>query len=201
MSRTTLALALALAAVSSIAGCYKAVATTGPQHVEHVKAQNVQGPYVPAGTNLTVRMNTTLDTLQSPAGGAFTATVETPLRSPSGEVVVPAGALLQGTLASAGTMNGPRLRLTLNSIQTASGPASVFAAVRHAQRNEYPGPTTWSAADGYVYPYDAWGWWGPYGGGPYYAPYTPTEIRIPEGASMQLTLTRPIIPPGTRVMP
>ena len=137
------------------------------------------------------------------SGQSFTATVQTPLRSATGTVLVPAGSKVHGTLASSGSADNPRLRLDLQTIETTQGSAPIQAAVRHASRTEYAGPTQFVPVDDdpYLYSYDsaAWGWWGPMGGGPVYGAYTPTEIRIPRGASVQLVLTRPIIPPGTTV--
>ena len=186
-----------------LTACGAAVSTTGSQQIENVSAQDVQGPFVAAGTPLTVSMDTPLDTMSSAAGQSFTATVQTPLRSADGAIIVPQGAKVHGVLASSGTVDHPRLRLDLQSVDTADGSAPIQASVRHASRTDYAGPTEFAPTgdDPFLYPYDsaAWGWWGPMGGGPLYDSYTPTEIRVPRGASMQLVLTRPLIPPGSAI--
>jgi len=149
-------------------------------------------------------METALDTMASSVGTPFTATVENALVGPDGVTVVPVGAKVRGRLVSTGSVTDPRLKLELNAIDTAFGPAPLEAKVRHAQRNEYAGPPVFvpTYSDAYLYPYDAyaWGWWRPYGGGPGYLPYSPREIHIPRGASVQLELTRPLIPPNTHVV-
>jgi hypothetical protein len=144
-------------------------------------------------------MNSALDSGTSAVGLPFTATVVTPLYSPDGMLIVPYGATLRGTLVSVGNRANPRLRLELRSMQTTLGPAPIDAIVRHAEKARLARtpPLVPIRDDAFIWPYDTWGWYGAYGGGPPEQPYASREIRIPEGASMQLVLSAPLIPPGT----
>jgi hypothetical protein len=207
--RPSLAHSLTVAGIL-LSGCTPDVATVGPQHVRTLDPARIQGPYVPAGTTVTVRMVDPIDTLHSPPGQPFSATVSAPLRAPDGRLVVPAGASVHGTLVSTGGRLTPWLSLALDRVETVDGPAPISAAVQHAQRGTFPGPAQVVPIPrgdyvGHLYPYDTWATgYGSIGGGPlgfgYDVEYR-REVRIPAGGAIELRLTRPLIPPGTSVSP
>jgi hypothetical protein len=83
---------------------------------------------VPAGTNLVVRMGSTLDTKTTQAGATFTGTLARTV-SVEGEVAIPAGAGVSGTVVdskSPGKFKGEGiLSVTLNSIDVGSIPTTI----------------------------------------------------------------------------
>jgi hypothetical protein len=208
---------LAMVVIGVVAtGCYSSVSSTSPRRVRDVDPATVQGPYVPAGARFSVRMNDQIDTLHSTPGQPFTGTVEVALTSPDGQVVVPAGAAIRGHVASIGSPSAPRVRLDFESVDTVNGPARIEARVKDASYQAYLGPPVFVPAPVYDYS-DAWGFgyagpgypmggYGirPFGGGPYYGelyePVQPREIRITPNSRLELQLTRPLLPPGARVV-
>jgi hypothetical protein len=56
---------------------------------------------VPSGTRLQARLNNTITTGKQARGEAFSATVVTPLHNSSGQVILPAGALIHGHVRDA----------------------------------------------------------------------------------------------------
>lgn len=80
----------------ALAGCRTAVVETGPS------AQPAPPPptadAIPAGTNLELQLNQTLNSGDSDVGDRFTATVTRPLIARNGQTVVPAGAVVSGVV-------------------------------------------------------------------------------------------------------
>ena len=60
----------------------------------------INGTFVPTGTTLEVKLDQTLGTKQSKVGDAFTATVQSTLTAQNGEIVVPAGAKVEGRVTA-----------------------------------------------------------------------------------------------------
>jgi hypothetical protein len=204
-------IALAIAAPACSTAIPQDVATTTPADVRKVDPKHVAGPFVQAGTVFTIELEQPIDTRGSRIGQPFTARTVEALVASNGRVIVPAGALVHGRVASTGNLAHPRVRLELDSIDTANGPASVAAVVLQAQRFTYPGDVSLDPveapafADEYVYPFDPMGYGtgtsrGPSASVAYEHAY-PREIRIPRGARISLELTRPILPPGTGFTP
>lgn len=218
--RSTTKLALATVPVLALAaGCAReGVHAAEPQEVKRVSPAAVQGPYVPAGTQFAVSMQDTVGTQTSYEGTPFTATVVRPLLAGDGSVVVPQGATVHGRVANVDSGMSPVLLLDFDTIETQWGDAPISAKLQDAQKVTFPGnDEVYDPAYGYddygyydaafyspgigTYPY-----YGGYYGGvtPYYQPigfydYNAREIRVPAGATLQLELTRPILPPGSEV--
>ena len=99
-----------------------------------VEAQKVEPPppppplVVPAGTSLTVRLGTTLDTKTAQPGQPFTGTLARSV-AVEGEVAIPAGAGVSGTVVdskSPGKFKGEGLlSITLNSIDVRGVPVNI----------------------------------------------------------------------------
>ena len=213
-SHASLALAGLLLIFVSTASCAEEpdVAAVGPTSVRDLPPPRVVGPYVHAGVALPLRIDGDIDTEYAQRGAVFTARTEAPMRADDGSVVVPEGALVRAHIVSTGTAEAPRVRIAFDSVETVQGPARIAAQIEHAQHTAHPGPLTpvppESArvfVDEYVYPVD----FTQYGSGEWptnntfqgaQSLYFPREIHIPEGSRMTVVLTRPILPPGTRVV-
>ncbi|HEY9515399.1 MAG TPA: hypothetical protein VIQ74_06910 [Gemmatimonadaceae bacterium] len=86
---------------------------------------------VPVGTTLKVKLDQTLGTEQSRVGDRFTATVVEPLQTTEGDVVVPRGAVVHGTVtglhASEHTGDQAAIRLDFDTL-TINGRGYAFDA-------------------------------------------------------------------------
>ena len=184
-------------------GCASAlqpeVASVGPQSPNPAPPESIAGPFVQAGTLFSAQVDQLIDTYYSAPGTPFTATVVNPLFGAQGQLVVPYGAKLRGTIASVGTYELPNIRVALQSIDTVGGPVPIEAAVREAQHYEWLGPDPLSvdymsrnrdlpdaARSANLFGYQA-----AYG----YDTTQPSEVRIPRGAVMEIALTAPLAPP------
>lgn len=206
MTRTTL---LGSVLVLALGACAPSVASVRPHTAVDIEPEQIHGPYVPKGTRFMVRLEDTLDTRRSRPGQGFQATVLTPLRTPDGKVVVPAGSTLVGTVVSTGRPDRPRLRLRFDSIETVHGAAPLVADIEHSERTRYRGPprlrpTPLVADEVSIAPSGRVGI-PPVGGGPAWDVnppleiYSPREVHLARGALLELELSEPLIPPGTRV--
>ncbi len=84
-------------AVLAAAGCARtAQVESGGDVVTTPLPSNTSS--IPVGTTLKVTLDQTLGTEQNKVGDAFTATVTEPLNTASGDVVVPKGAVVHGTV-------------------------------------------------------------------------------------------------------
>jgi hypothetical protein len=178
--------------------------------VRTAQQEHIQGPYVPAGTRFDAQLEQSLDTSTSQQGERFTAVVQQALTDQQGNVVVPAGAHIHGSVHSViGTNSVPRLRLRFEGIDAAGGFVPLQARVVASGYQTYPGRPQWGGPN---YGYTVWDgptvW--PYGGGPgyysygvngYYDVYIPREVRLPEGATLHLQLVRPLLGPGAQIAP
>ena len=189
------------------AGCAAPVASTGSQRVRPIEHATVQGPIVPAGTRIAVRLEQSLDTMETARGQQFSAVVQEPVADSGGTVIVPAGSRIRGTVHSVAGATGPRLRLRFDGIETTRGFTPLPARNSASNAQLYTGPAEIATA-----PYYYSGWYGyrmPYGGGPVngyvladgYDVYLPRDVHVPAGGTMELTLTRALVPPGTVVTP
>lgn len=214
--RTT---ALGFIALLSLAvGCVPTpVSSTGPQTVRTAEEAHIQGPFVPAGTAFSIRLDQSLDTLGSGSGQRFTGVVSRSLADRSGNVIVPAGAHVNGHVQSViGTTGVPRLRLHFEGIETVAGVKPIAVRVSSADLVTYAGPPQVTAAP---FGYDSWygSYYGSYpapiGGGPVawpsygygygyggYDVYIPREVHLPAGATIDLVLTRPVLGPNARTI-
>jgi hypothetical protein len=151
-------------------------------------------------------MDQTIDTVSSVPGEGFTARVQAPLVDASDNVIVAQGAIVRGHVTELMKYDTPRIRVSFDSVDTTRGPATFAALIKTASSAHYPGPITWRPSYsgypyGYSYGYPYYGY-GAIGGGPWgygYEPYQPWEVHLPAGGTLQVELTRPIVPPGTQV--
>jgi hypothetical protein len=188
------------------AGCTTAPVTSTSGRSIHTSAEaRITGPFVAAGTQFTARLDRPLDTMATTRGETFTAVLDQPLVDQNGRAIVPAGARLTGRVDSVMGVNGPRLRLDFQGVQTTAGFAPIEARVDASTAQTYLGPPRYVAQP---YGYDSWygpyygGYPYPYGGGPsgyVYDEYRPREVHLPAGAVLRLTLTHPLIAPSANV--
>ena len=152
-----------------------------------------------------VALDEPIDTFYTPPGTGFTATVRTPLDGSDGRVLVLTGAKVRGTLASVGEADMPLIRVELDSVDTVAGTLPLHAAVRWAQHYDWKGPPTPEPYASYLYS-DGFLDYGTKSAGPGVSTsgrpvegrtmMQPREVRIPEGAVIQLQLTEALILPG-----
>lgn len=205
----TLALLLALSA-----GCAGStvVQTVGPQSVRNelpggmARGGGPSNSFVPAGTQMTIAMETPVDTRQSNAGETFVARLRSPVLSTSGVVILPAGTVLTGRVAAVGEGRVPLIRLAFDDVRTPQGMARLQVRVRRADRVVYRGPQrevmppagpAWDMAVhtptmGQPMQYSI----GERGGTALSTSYVgrPLEARLERGSELQLELTRPLAP-------
>ncbi len=198
-----LSVLVALAPVGCASALEPEVASVGPQTPDAASPARVVGPSVLAGTLFSAQMDQPIDTYYSAEGAFFTATVVDPLFDAQGQLLVPYGAKLRGTIASVGTHDLPRLRIALDSIDTVRGSAPIAAAVRDVQHYEWtgPDPLALDTSSGPSYSRQdlpsaqrsagLFGYQSAYGNGT----TQPREVRVPSGAIMELALVRPLTRP------
>jgi len=149
-------------------------------------------PYAPAGTTFDAQLEQTLDTRLSSPGDRVTATLTQPIRTSSGEVIVPAGTQLHGHVAAISQVNGPQLVLDFDSLALADGkevPVGVHVlAAEQSQYRSLPGPSGVTSMQG------------PPGQPQSANPAAPEEeqpgtpqLSMSRGAVLHLALTSPII--------
>ena len=117
-------------AVLAAAGCARtAQVESGGDVVTTPLPSNTSS--IPVGTTLKVTLDQTLGTEQSKVGDAFTATVAEPLNTTSGDVVVPKGAVVHGTVtglhASEHAGDQAAIKLDFDTL-TVNGQAYAFDA-------------------------------------------------------------------------
>jgi hypothetical protein len=170
---------------------------------------------VPPGTVVAVRLLDRIDTETTAVGQAFRARVEGPIEAADGHVVVPDGSVLRGRVVSLGTADAPRVRLTLDTIDTIAGPAPIKALVRHAEPRHHAGPEVVAQGRGDTVCGDAGGPGIPFCdsyldlihsdtapqhgfGEPPPTDDRPREVQLPRGARVELVLTEPLASPAAR---
>jgi len=80
---------------------------------------------LPVGTTMDVKLNNTLSTGSSQAGDSFAATVAAPVNGPNGQILVPVGSTITGTVASvqrSGSVSGnSQIQLNFQSLRLPGG--------------------------------------------------------------------------------
>jgi hypothetical protein len=207
--RGTLALTLAL--VAGGCGGTAVVRATGSTRVRAVSADQIQGAYVPAGTEFVVRMNEQVSTQGSRVGQPFSATLQTPLREPGGAVLVPPGATVSGHVAGLQWGRLPVIWLAFESIESPGGSLPLEVAVRGAERITLRGPARvallpshdnvgtaiFEPTFGAPYQNTLGEPNGGYGRPPFFG--HPLEAVLPPQAWIRLVLTRPLLARGSTV--
>jgi len=168
--------------------------------VRPVDTSRVQGTFGQAGQRFQVSLDQPIDTLESVRRGTFTAHVVSPILGSDGRVLVPAGAAVTGEVRSLGSLETPYIRVRFDTVETVHGAAPLQARLRAADYHEYMGPWITGYDVGYRSGY-AWGGGPSYANDWYYVAFRPTEVRLPAGARLDLVLTRPLVPPGSAVLP
>lgn len=164
------------------------------------------GPYVSAGTELTVVLSDDVGTESSAEGESFGAVLAKDLFSPDGTLLVPRGAFVEGKVVRVESGRSPLLALDFTAIETPAGPADVVAMLHDAERVALPNRD--EVYDPVDSPYDAFfsAWYlpGPLGQaappestsyGDFYDVHDGT-IEVPAGTRLRLELTRHLILPG-----
>ena len=203
-----------VAVLSTIAACMPTpVSSTGPQTIRNAEQARIQGPFAPAGTSFSIRLDQSLDTLSGGSGQRFTAVVARGITARNGQVIVAPGAHVHGYVQSVVGVTGvPRLRLHFDGIETVRGVQPLSVRINSADLMTYAGPPQYAAAP---FGYDSWygSYYGSYpapiGGGPVpwpsygygyaYDVYIPREVHLQAGAAMDLLLTRPLLGPGAQM--
>lgn len=191
---------------SSLACSRAGVRTTGPSDVKTIEASRIRGPHVPAGTQFGVQLDRPISTETAREGQTFAGITVQPLRAPDGTIVVPEAAVVRGTIADIDRGSAPRITLAFTTIETSNGEAPLDVRLEEAPASVVPAPdripeirslnASWSGFD--FYPQQP-----VYDTQVFLAPYGPANasVVVPFGATLQLTLTRPVLPPGTKVAP
>ncbi|HEX8791727.1 MAG TPA: hypothetical protein VF765_12315 [Polyangiaceae bacterium] len=152
------------------------------------KAGPVPVPYVASGTAFDATIDQPVDTRISKPGQPVTATVTKPVRAANGNELIPAGAQLEGHIASIQHVPAPRIDLEFDTLVLKEGRVPLRARVVSAQQSHYraiPAPSgVTSAQPGVTEPQG--------GTQPGLAQGT-SEITIPAGAMLQVSLTSPIV--------
>jgi hypothetical protein len=143
-------------------------------------------PYVPAGTSFDVQLDHAIDTRLSSPGDAISATTTQPIRSSGGDVLVPAGAKLEGRIARISRVNGVQMTLDFDTLALQSGRVPVGVLVLAAEQTPYQT----------VVPSGVTSMQKPEGGAPAGAPAGPSvtpQFSIARGATLKLELTTPLV--------
>ena len=193
-------------ATLALAGCtVEEIQTTSPHQVETVAPSRVSGPFAQAGAKFRVKLDDPIGTQLSHPGNTFSATVVDAIVDTQGQVLVPEGAKLSGRIADIEQGVAPKMRLTLLTIGTSKGgDVPIHGRILHAQRMSYPGEPLYTsyAAD----PSSVGNPWmtydsvlaSPYGGS---STVFTREIEMPVGSEMEIEVTRPLLAPGSRMLP
>jgi hypothetical protein len=194
--RLSFVLASAASVVSAVAVACGGASGSAP---EPATAQSVQGhavaltksgaavplPYVPAGTSFDVRLDQAIDTRLSSPGDAISATTTQPIRSFNGDVLVPAGARLEGRISRISRVNGAQMTLDFDTLALPSGKVPVGVLVLAAEQTPYQ-----------TVPSGVTSMQKPEGGEPAEAlpgPSVTPQVSISRGAMIKLELTTPIV--------
>lgn len=125
------AVVVPFALLVAAAGCRSATVTSGAGSAPSPAPAPATASYIPTGTDLTVNLNEELGTAKSHAGDEFTATVTGPVMAQNGEIAIPKGAVVHGTVTgtkASGSVGDPAaIRLDFQSIDI-DGQSYPFAA-------------------------------------------------------------------------
>lgn len=152
------------------------------------KSGPVSVPYVPAGVALDATLEQPVDTRISSRGEPISAIVNVPVVASNGEVLIPAGAKLEGHVASIQHTPEPWIELEFDTLRFADGSkVAISARVLSAQQNRYralPAPSGVTSMQlGATEPQGP----EPSGAG------EQVEITVPRGAMLKVALTTPVI--------
>jgi hypothetical protein len=170
------------------------VRSEAPATVVGVSSSDVLGPYVPAGTELTVTLDTKLSATGSVTGEPFTATADSTAMGTDGHPLVVPGAPIHGHVASVASGDRPQIVLVFDTVQTRLGLSPMVATVLDVQEARTPtavveqqllsSPATTRPPEGV----------------PITTRFTSeNDVVLPEGTRLRLELTRSLFPPGTIV--
>jgi hypothetical protein len=184
----------AFAALTMLAGaCSSQKSTASPTHA--------QSHAVPAGSQLTVRLNDEIGIHKSSPGQFFTAAVAAPVRAPDGTVAIHEGALVRGRVVSVEEGRTPSIRLSFQSVDSDRGPVPIWVTVR---KTSLPGLVSAKEIHETNLPYNAVLYPARpnqaqagrgIGGGP--GETTPrVQLDLPPGSSLRLVLTQAFTPPA-----
>jgi hypothetical protein len=143
-----------------------------------------------------MRLESPIRSDTSRPGDAFTAVLVSPLRAGDGGVVAAAGARITGHVVAV-DVEGGSLRVAFDEVDTLVGPAKLVATIDRAEQIASLGTAAGSSAIGdtrlyrrFAYP----------GTAPAYLAYPSSRVVVvPRGAALDGRLTRPLIPPGSRI--
>jgi hypothetical protein len=160
----------------------------------------IEGPYVPAGTDVVIILQQELGTATTPIGTAFEARVKDQLTTRNGHILVPPGALVRGKVVDVDRGVQPSMKLDFRTIGTTEGEVPIAATVKRAQEYVWIDPK-------FVYDpfvgYEAILHHPVYHAG--FVPPVPApsglkpqavhsgEFALPVGTGLTLTLTRPLL--------
>ncbi len=159
---------------------------------------SVAGPWIPQGTEITVRMNDSVGPGVSTQNQTFTAQLVTPLLTGKGIVVAPPGSLLHGHVVAVDPTQ-QRVELAFDRVQVPDGSvvpitATVMTAAPWALTVRASGEPEPSAKTAVLQARNP----GAIGGGPGSAidqAEEQTGVVVPFGAQIKLMITRPIEQP------
>jgi hypothetical protein len=202
--RASFVLSGSVAAIALVAlgtGCARqhgegGVVSVGTAEIHHA---TIEGPHVPAGTQIALRLVTPVGTDASRTGDPFTAAVAEDIVLADGTVALPAGALVRGTVAGVHTGDPPRLELDFGTVRTAWGERALPARLEAAETLHVPGPSEDHAPTAHPPAQATF----QAGLGDTVEPRfldrqrassdsEPRQLHVPSGATMYIVLTRPI---------
>ena len=168
------------------------------------KGKTAMAPLAPAGTEFDAQLDDPIDTRTSRPGEPFTVTLVEPIRASSGELLVPAGARIEGKIASIGEPGEARLLLDFETLKLQRGEVPIAVRVVSAQQARYatvPAPSGVASTPpgGNAAEPRAPGASEPLTPGaaqpqaPSTAPTTEVHILMQKGAVVRLALVRPIM--------
>jgi hypothetical protein len=170
------------------------VRSESPATVVGVGTEDVHGPYVPAGAQLQVTLQTDLSASGSVTGEPFVAVADSALAGAGGGVLVVPGARVLGHVVSATAGSPPQIVLDFDTVHTVLGPSPLVATVVDVEQARAPtaavergllsSPSSPLPPEG--------------------VPITSrlaggSDVVLPAGTHLVLELTRPVFAPGTLV--
>lgn len=187
---------LVVGAAAMVFSCAEApVSSTGPQSIPLTPAAAARGGSVSAGVTFGVTLDQALDTRLTRPGTAFSVTLSEPLRDVDGQVVIPAGTKIEGSVYSTGAIEAPHLTLSFHDLMHDNRAIPIAVKVVSAETDRYQ---AWVEPPGHagaeemlqampqMYEQRAVNAYSPPGTMP---------IFMKEGAKMRLELMQPIFAP------
>jgi hypothetical protein len=192
-SRTRIWVLLAVVAAS---GCATGDAPR-PRPTTSLPEAQIRQPYVPRGTEFMVRLDQAIGTSESQAGQRFTARLLAPLLTVQGDVAAPKGSRIEGRIDRANAEFLPDLKISFTGIETSTGLVPIHATVWHGGKYAWANPHAIYDPEGLGYDailyHPRFHPGGAIGGGPSESTRAEPQIRLPEGAEIDLILARPLL--------